>query len=265
MAIPPPFSTDAAAQVTRAAPIKPLTRRALRWPDWPMPVNRLVGAIAWPYIRIIAGQGLLRDQIEPIRHFDQRTTEPVADRPAARDRPGPQSGRYIELLHVRYGRRAERDETIGGYAVYRHLQSQGAGDDSRGLPGRFRAIRVTRCCCAVDPRKARAALPERKLESSLCRAGYEGRSGGGVEEVDAQSRSIQRYRWPRTSTGYRRIGTSCSATRDEDREMLHLLVGTDTEGDNQWTPSREADVREHLRAAGAPRAVRLPPNLRPTT
>ena len=39
---------------------------------------------------------------------------------------------------------------------------------------------------------------------------------------------------------------------------MHLLVGIDTEGDNQWDAAARAqpDVREHLRAAAAARAVR---------
>jgi hypothetical protein len=108
--------------------IKPLTRRALRRPDWPMPLNRLVGALTLPYIRFISRTKPLRAQIEPIRHFDQRFTELWA-------RLSPSFGlavtrnaaylnwKYIEPPHVRYSVVAlKRDETIGGYAVYRHLQ-----------------------------------------------------------------------------------------------------------------------------------------------
>ena len=108
--------------------IKPLTRRALRRPNWPMPVNRLVGAVTWPCIRIISRTKPLRAQIEPIRHFDQRFTElwarfaPSFGLAVIRD-AAYLNWKYIEPPHVRYSVVAlKRDETIGGYAVYRHLQ-----------------------------------------------------------------------------------------------------------------------------------------------
>jgi hypothetical protein len=108
--------------------VKPLTRRALRRPSWPMPLNRLVGALTYPYIRLVSRTKPLRAQIEPIRHFDARFTE-------LWDRVAPSFGlavrrdahylnwKYVEPPHVRYSIVAlKRDETIGGYAVYRHLQ-----------------------------------------------------------------------------------------------------------------------------------------------
>jgi len=108
--------------------VKPLTRRALRRPNWPMPVNRLVSALTYPYVRFISRTKPLGAQVEPIRHFDQRFTELWA-------RVSPSFGlavrrdaaylnwKYIEPPHVRYSVVAlKRDETIGGYAVYRHLQ-----------------------------------------------------------------------------------------------------------------------------------------------
>jgi hypothetical protein len=108
--------------------VKPLTRRALRRPTWPMPLNRLVGALTYPYIRVISRSKPLHAQIEPIRHFDRRFTE-------LWDRVGPSFGlgvrrdasylnwKYAEPPHVRYSIVAlKRDETLGGYAVYRHLQ-----------------------------------------------------------------------------------------------------------------------------------------------
>jgi hypothetical protein len=108
--------------------IKPLTRRALRRPDWPTPVNRLVGAIAWPGIRFVSRTRPLRAQIEPIRHFDQRFTELWARLASSfglavtRD-AAYLNWKYIEPPHVRYSVVAlKRDETVGGYAVYRHLQ-----------------------------------------------------------------------------------------------------------------------------------------------
>jgi GNAT superfamily N-acetyltransferase len=108
--------------------VKPLTRRALRRPSWPMPLNRLVGALTYPYIRAVARTRPLHAQIEPIRHFDARFGElwnrlaPSFGLAVRRD-PAYLNWKYIEPPHVRYSIVAlKRDETIGGYAVYRHVQ-----------------------------------------------------------------------------------------------------------------------------------------------
>jgi hypothetical protein len=100
-----------------------------------MPVNRFVGAVAWPYIRLISRAKPLTAQIEPIRRFDQRFTELWA-------RVAPSFGlavrrdaaylnwKYIEPPHVRYSVVAlTREDTMAGYAVYRHLQEPGRGHD----------------------------------------------------------------------------------------------------------------------------------------
>jgi hypothetical protein len=108
--------------------VKPLTRRALRNPNWPMPINRLVSAVTYPYIRMVAKARALGAQIEPIRYFDDRFTElwnGVASSfglAVRRDAPY-LNWKYVEPPHVRYSIVAlKRDETIGGYAVYRHLR-----------------------------------------------------------------------------------------------------------------------------------------------
>jgi GNAT superfamily N-acetyltransferase len=108
--------------------VKPLTRRAVRRTNWPMPLNRLASALTYPYIRFISRTKPLRAQIEPIRHFDQRFTElwarvsPSFGLAVTRD-AAYLNWKYIEPPHVRYSVVAlKRDETIGGYAVYRHLQ-----------------------------------------------------------------------------------------------------------------------------------------------
>jgi GNAT superfamily N-acetyltransferase len=108
--------------------VKPLTRRALRRPSWPMPLNRLVSAITYPYVRVISRSKPLHAQIEPIRHFDDRFTG-LWDRVGGsfglavrRDAPY-LNWKYVEPPHVRYSIVAlKRDETVCGYAVYRHLQ-----------------------------------------------------------------------------------------------------------------------------------------------
>lgn len=108
--------------------VKPLTRRALRRPSWPMPLNRLVSAVTYPYIRLISRSKPLRAQIEPIRHFDARFTQlwerlaPSFGLAVRRD-AAYLNWKYVDPPHVRYSIVAlKRDETVGGYAVYRHLQ-----------------------------------------------------------------------------------------------------------------------------------------------
>jgi hypothetical protein len=108
--------------------VKPLTRRALRRPNWPMPLNRLVGAVTYPYVRVISRIKPLHAQIQPIRHFDRRFTElwervaPSFGLAVRRD-AAYLNWKYIEPPHVRYSVVAlKRDEALAGYAVYRHLQ-----------------------------------------------------------------------------------------------------------------------------------------------
>lgn len=108
--------------------VKPLTRRALRNPRWPVQVNRLVSAVTWPFIRIVARSRPLGAQVEPIRHFDERFTglwtavAPAFDLAVRRDAPY-LNWKYAEPPHVRYSIVAlKRDEAVCGYAVYRHAR-----------------------------------------------------------------------------------------------------------------------------------------------
>jgi hypothetical protein len=54
--------------------VKPLTRRALRRPNWPMPVNRLISAVTLPFVRIIARVKPLAAEVASIRSFDDEFT-----------------------------------------------------------------------------------------------------------------------------------------------------------------------------------------------
>ena len=107
---------------------KPLTRRAFRRATWPLPVNRLVSAVTYPYVRFASRLRPLRAQIEPIRHFDERfsrfwdSIEGSFDLAVRRDARY-LNWKYIEPPHVRYFVAAlVRDESVGGYVVYRHVQ-----------------------------------------------------------------------------------------------------------------------------------------------
>ncbi len=108
--------------------VKPLTRRAVRRPSWPMPVNRLVSAVTLPFIRVIARARPLRAEVEPIRQFDGRFTDlwdrvaPKFDVVVRRD-AAYLNWKFLEPPHVRYTFAALRqDDVLSGYAVYRHLQ-----------------------------------------------------------------------------------------------------------------------------------------------
>lgn len=106
--------------------VKPLTRRAVRLPNWPTPLNRLVSAITLPVIQIVSRSRPLRAECEPIRRFDASFTAlwerlaPKFDLAVRRDAPY-LNWRYIEPPHVRYSVVAlKRQGEVHGYAVYRH-------------------------------------------------------------------------------------------------------------------------------------------------
>jgi GNAT superfamily N-acetyltransferase len=107
--------------------VKPLTRRALRRPNWPVPLNRLVSALTLPVIRIVARSRPLRAEVRLIQRFDESFTElwqdlaPKFDLAVRRD-TAYLNWKYVTAPHVRYSIAAlRRDDRNVGYAVYRHL------------------------------------------------------------------------------------------------------------------------------------------------
>ena len=107
--------------------VKPLTRRALRRPNWPVPINRLVSALTLPLVLIVSRTRPLRAEVQPIQRFDESFTElweQVAPKfPFAVRRDAPYlNWKYVSAPHVRYAIAAlRRDDRNVGYAVYRHL------------------------------------------------------------------------------------------------------------------------------------------------
>jgi hypothetical protein len=106
--------------------VKPLTRRAVRLPHWPQPLNRLISALTLPVVQIVSRSRPLRAECEPIRRFDSAFTTlweklaPKFDLTVRRDAPY-LNWRYIEPPHVRYSVVAlKRQGELHGYAVYRH-------------------------------------------------------------------------------------------------------------------------------------------------
>lgn len=108
--------------------VKPLSRRALRRPSWPVGVNRFVSYVTLPWIRLVARTRPLQGEVRPIRRFDDSFTklwERVRARLgfAVRRDAAYLNWKYIQAPHVRYSIAAlERDGEAAGYAVYRHVQ-----------------------------------------------------------------------------------------------------------------------------------------------
>jgi GNAT superfamily N-acetyltransferase len=108
--------------------VKPLSRRALRRPNWPVGLNRLVSYVTLPWIRIVARTRPLQGEVQLIRHFDESFTrlwERVRDQFAfaVRRDAAYLNWKYIQAPHVRYSIAAlMRDNEAAGYAIYRHVQ-----------------------------------------------------------------------------------------------------------------------------------------------
>jgi hypothetical protein len=169
--------------------VKPLSRRALRRATWPMPLNRLVSAVSYPFIRVISRPRPLAAQIEPIRHFDSRFSElwsRLQSRFAlavCRD-AAYLNWKFAEPPHVRYSIAAlKRDETVGGYAVYRHLHEPRGRvtllvdflADPEDVDGLETLLRwVDREARAADSDKIRTLSTHAPFRHTLKRAGYFG-------------------------------------------------------------------------------------------
>jgi GNAT superfamily N-acetyltransferase len=108
--------------------VKPLSRRALRRPTWPVAVNRFVSYVTLPWIRLAARNRPLQGEVEVIRHFDDSFTrlwERLAPKFAfaVRRDAAYLNWKYIQAPHVRYSIAAlRRGGEAAGYAVYRHVQ-----------------------------------------------------------------------------------------------------------------------------------------------
>lgn len=107
--------------------VKPLTRRALRRPNWPVAANRLVSALTWPFVMIVARSRPLRAEVRLIQRFDDSFTTlweeiaPKFDFAVRRD-AAYLNWKYVTAPHVRYSIAAlRREDRNVGYAVYRHL------------------------------------------------------------------------------------------------------------------------------------------------
>lgn len=108
--------------------VKPLTRRALRQPGWPLAINRAVSALTYPAVKLIARARPVRGEMVLTRRFDDAFTHlwerlaPKFDFAVRRDAAYLQ-WKYVSAPHVRYSIAAlMRDAEPAGYVVYRHVQ-----------------------------------------------------------------------------------------------------------------------------------------------
>jgi GNAT superfamily N-acetyltransferase len=103
--------------------VKPLTRRALRRPNWPMPVNRFVSAVTLPFVRIV---GRVRPMPAELPSGSSTTNSPRSGTGLPKFAFIVRRDRRTELEvhrapHVRCSVAALRGGELQGYAVYRHV------------------------------------------------------------------------------------------------------------------------------------------------
>ena len=113
--------------VTVPCLVKPLTRRALRMPNWSVTANRLVSALTLPFVKVVGRPRPLAAEIHLVRRFDDAFTAlwdriaPKLDLAVRRD-PAYLAWKFATAPHARYTiailRRGDQD---AGYVVYRHV------------------------------------------------------------------------------------------------------------------------------------------------
>jgi len=167
--------------------VKPLTRRALKRPDWPEPINMLVSAVTLPVVKVVARARPLRAEMAVIRRFQPGFTglwerlAPKFEFAVRRDAPY-LNWKYNETPHVRYTLAAlSRGGGLDGYAVYRHLQEPRGRvtllvdwlvdpDDEAGMKTLLRW--VDREARAADSDKIRTYCLHDGYRRQLKRSGY---------------------------------------------------------------------------------------------
>ena len=167
--------------------VKPLTRRALRRPNWPTALNRLVSAVTLPVVMIVARDRPLAAEVRLLQRFDDSFTAlweelaPKFDLAVRRDAPY-LNWKYVNAPHVRYSIAAlRRDDRNVGYAVYRNLHEPRGRvtllvdflvdpDDESGL--RTLLGWIDREARHADSDKIRAYAMQAQFRKVLKRSGY---------------------------------------------------------------------------------------------
>jgi hypothetical protein len=167
--------------------VKPLTRRALRRPNWPVLLNRIVSAVTLPLVLIVARTRPLSAEVRMIQRFDDSFTAlweslaPKLDFAVRRD-AAYLNWKYVSAPHVRYAIAAlRREDRNVGYAVYRHLHEPRGRvtllvdfltdpDDEQGFETLLRW--VDREARQADSDKIRTYAMHAHFRRGLRRAGY---------------------------------------------------------------------------------------------
>jgi hypothetical protein len=167
--------------------VKPISRRALRIPTWPVAINRLVSAIALPVVRAVSRTQPLKEEVEVVRRFDasaDRLWEKLSRHFALSVRRDARylNWKYVEPPHVRYTiALLRRGDEVEGYVVYRHLREPlgrvtqivdlvADPTDERGL--KTLARWVDREARMNDSDKIRCYLTHGLFRRALRRSGY---------------------------------------------------------------------------------------------
>lgn len=177
------------ASVALPCLVKPLSRRALRRPDWPQPVNRLVSAVTLPIVKVVARQRPLRESVEVVRRLETGASalwdEAAAKLTLAVRRDAAYvNWRFAEAPHARYAIAVLRRPTgVAGYVVYRHAhEPRGRVTyvvDFLAVPGDDRAFEtllrwVDREAQMADSDKIRCHALNAGFRRVLKRSGYFG-------------------------------------------------------------------------------------------
>jgi GNAT superfamily N-acetyltransferase len=167
--------------------VKPLTRRAVRLPRWPMPLNRLLSAVTWPFVQVIARTRPLRVQTRVVHRFDDAATA-LWDRVSSkfdfivRRDATYLNWRYASAPHVRYSAALlEREGRLDGWAVFRHVREPlgrvtllvdllADPEDEEAVLALLR--RVDREARAADSDKIRAFVLHAGFRKLFKRSGY---------------------------------------------------------------------------------------------
>jgi hypothetical protein len=166
---------------------KPLTRRAFRRGHWPVGLNKIVSALTYPLVMIVARSRPLGAEVRLIDRFDESFTklwEQLASKFdfAVRRDAAYLNWKFVSAPHVRYSIAAlRREDRNVGYAVYRHMHEPSGRvtllvdfltdpDDEAGLETLLRW--VDREARQADSDKIRTFAMHAGFRKVLKRSGY---------------------------------------------------------------------------------------------
>jgi len=167
--------------------VKPISRRALRLPHWPVALNRLVSAVTLPFVRLVSRLQPIVDEIESVRRFPAEVDTLWAEVRDSFDVAVCREATYLnwkflEAPHVRYHvALLRRDGQLRGYVVYRHgREPQGRVTtiiDLLAHPGDVRTIAalaswVDREARSEDVDKVRCYVTHKGFRRALRRLGF---------------------------------------------------------------------------------------------